>query len=324
MPPRIVLISTGGTISMADDSAAGGAVPVLHGEDLRRRLPEGIGALEVIEHCHLPSAHFTLDTLWELRQRVQGLAREPTVGGIVITHGTDTMEETAYLLDLTVEGDTPVVLTGAMRTASDPGYDGVANLSAALRVVAAPEARGLGAAIVMADEIHAAWAATKVHTTSPQSFQSPFWGPLGRVEEEHVILRQRPARHVLLTERLEERVLLLKLVVGMDDALLRYAVEWGMRGVVLEALGGGRVPPSWVPTIRGAVDSGVAVAITSRCPAGLVGDHYGYAGAHRDQAAAGALFAWGLSGPKARLKLMAALGAGLTGERLHAVFEEVP
>lgn len=310
---------------MADDAAAGGAVPVLRGADLRARLAGWAGPLEVIEHCHLPSAHFTLATLWGLRQRVQDLARQPDMGGIVIAHGTDVLEETAYLLDLTVEGAAPIVVTGAMRTASDPGYEGAANLLAALRVAADPAARGVGAVVVLADEVHAARTVTKMHTTSPDTFSSPCWGPLGRVEEDRVVwLGRPPVRHVLHTERLEEGVLLIKLAVGMDDSLLRYAVEWGMRGVVLETLGGGRVPPWWMPALREAVERGVVVVMTSRCPAGRVGDHYGYAGAHRDQAAAGALFARGLNGPKARIKLMAALGAGLAGEGLRQAFEREP
>ncbi len=309
---------------MAADAAGGGAVPVLHGVDLRRQLPEWSGPIEVVEHCHLPSAHFTLETLWGLRQRVQALARQADVQGIVVTHGTDVMEESAYLLDLTVEGVAPIVLTGAMRAASDPGYDGPANLQAALLVASAPEARGVGAVIVMEDEVHAARVVTKVHTTSPGAFASPFWGPLGRVDGGRLVLRRPPARHILATERLEERVLLLRLAVGMDDALLRYAVEWGMRGVVLEALGGGRVPPWWMATIGSAIAQGVAVVVTSRCPAGPVHDRYGYAGAHRDQAAVGCLFARGLSGPKARLKLMAALGAGLEGAALRDAFDREP
>ena len=324
MTGRIVLVSTGGTIAMADDVRAGGAIPTLRGEDLRLQIPPWGEQVEVVEHCHLPSAHFTLETVWSLRQRVQELARNADVTGIVISHGTDVMEEVAYLLDLTVQGDAPVVLTGAQRTASDPGYEGRANLLAALRVAAAPEARGIGAVIVMEDEIHAARTATKMHTLSPGTFQSPFWGPLGRVEGERVILHRRYERHVLLAERLEERVLLIKLTVGMDDGLLRYAVEWGMRGVVLESLGGGRMPPWWMPTIREAVERGVAVVVGSRCPAGLVYDHYGYAGAHRDQEEAGAIFANGLNGPKARIKLMVALGAGLRGEALREAFEREP
>lgn len=324
MDGRLVLVSTGGTIAMREEAAGRGAVPALTASDLLRNLGWE-RPLEVVEHCNLPSAHFTLETLWTLRGRIRELARQPDCRGIVITHGTDTMEETAYLLDLTVEGECPIVLTGAMRTASDPGYEGPANLLSALRVAAFPQARGIGAVIVMEEEIHAARAVTKVHTLSPAAFQSPFWGPMGRVEGERVLLYRRPPREqCLLPERLEERVLLIKMAVGMDDGLLRYAVEWGMRGVVIEALGGGRVPPWWMPTIREAVARGVAVVIASRCPAGLAYDRYGYAGAHRDLKEAGVLFAGGLTGPKARLKLMAALGAGLKGDSLRLAFEKEP
>ena len=324
MIPKVVLLSTGGTIAMSSDPQAGGTIPALGGQDLRRLLPDWAGPVEIIEHSRMPTAHFTLDMLWGLRERVQELARRPDIAGIVITHGTDTMEETAYLLDLTVEGDTPLVMTGSMRSASDPGYEGPANLLAALRVASDPAARGIGAVIVAQDEVHAARAVTKMHTTSPATFQSPFWGPLGRVDGERVILRRLPERHVLRTERLEGQVLLIKLAVAMDDALLRYAVEWGMRGVVLEALGGGRVPPWWLAAISGAIARDVAVVVTSRCAAGPCFDRYGYAGAHKDLVAAGALFAHGLNGPKARIKLMAALGAGLTGERLREAFEREP
>jgi L-asparaginase len=317
MEGHLVLVTTGGTIAMREVAAGRGAVPALEAADLCRDLGWK-EPLEIVEHCNLPSAHFTLETLWSLRGRVRELAHRPDCRGIVITHGTDTMEETAYLLDLTVEGDCPIVLTGAMRTASDPGYDGPANLLSALRVAASPQARGLGAVVVMGEEIHAARLVTKVHTLSPATFQSPFWGPIGRVEGEEVILHRRlPRQPCLSPESLEERVLLIKLAVGMDDGLLRYAVEWGMRGVVIEALGGGRVPPWWMPTIREAVARGVALVIASRCPAGLVYDRYGYAGAYRDLKEAGVLFADGLTGPKARLKLMAALGAGLEGEALR-------
>jgi L-asparaginase len=324
MGKRLVLVTTGGTIAMVEDVRAGGAVPTLHGEDLLRHLPEGTFPVEVVEHSHLPSAHLTLEALWTLRERVQAIARDPGVQGIVITHGTDTMEETAYLLDLTVEGEAPIVLTGSMRAASDPGYEGLANLAAAFQVAGAPEARGIGAVVVMEDEVHAARAVTKMHTSSPRTFQSPFWGPLGRVEGERVFLRGRPPRHLLSCERPEERVALIRLAVGMDDGFLRYALERGMRGVVIEALGGGRVPPWWMPSIREAVARGVVVVIASRCPAGRVGDRYGYAGSCRELEAAGAVLANGLSGPKARLKLMVALGAGLGVEKCREAFAREP
>jgi L-asparaginase len=305
----IVILTTGGTIAMKRDEAAGGAVPTLDGSDLLSALPPDLAVFRVEEYCNLPSAHFTLDTLWGLRSRVAELLDEPEVDGIVVTHGTDVMEESAYLLDLTVPGEKPMVLTGAMRTASQIGYEGFANLGAAVRVAASPQARGLGSLIVMNDEIHAARFVTKTHTQSVDTFQSLFSGPLGRVDGDEVVLSQRVTRQVIPCNGLEPNVALIKLAVGVDDSFLRYAVERGAKGVVIEALGGGRVPPWWMPTIRETVEAGGAVVIASRCPSGRVWDGYGYEGAYKDLRRAGVLFANGLNGQKARLRLMVVLEA---------------
>jgi L-asparaginase len=191
---------------------------------------------------NLPSSHFTLETLCAIRERVAARVAESGVDGVVLTHGTDTLEETAYLLDLTVPGEKPIVLTGAMRAASDVGYEGLANLQAAVRVAAAPRARGLGTVVVLNDEIHAARYVTKTHTLNPATFQSPGWGPVGRVEGDAVIVVRRPERQVLPWRGLEPKVGLLKLAVGLEADPLEDALARGVRGVVLEALGGGRVP----------------------------------------------------------------------------------
>jgi L-asparaginase len=314
MVKSILVITTGGTIAMRRDEAAGGAVPKLVGEDLLVAVPPGLAELEFQEHCHLPSAHFTLDTVWTLKERVATALARSDVDGLVVTHGTDVMEESAYLLDLTVPGDKPMVLTGAMRTASDLGYEGYANLAAAVRVAAADEACGLGALVVMNDEIHAARFVTKIHTLSPAAFKSPGFGPLGRVDGDRVVLAQRVTRSLVECEAWEPKVVLIKLAVGMEEGLLKVALEQGVRGVVLEALGGGRVPPWWLPAIGGAVESGVPVVIASRCPSGRIWDGYGYAGAQKDLRTIGALFADGLNGQKARVRLMCVLGAAETPE----------
>jgi L-asparaginase len=305
----IVILTTGGTIAMKRDNAAGGAIPTLQGSDFLDALPPGLPELWVEEYCNLPSAHFTLDTLWGLRSRVAELLEKPEVDGIVVTHGTDVMEESAYLLDLTVPGEKPMVLTGAMRTASQIGYEGLANLAAAVRVAASSQAKGLGAVIVMNDEIHAARFVTKTHTQSVDTFQSLFFGPLGRVDGDEVVIGQRVARQVIPCHGLEPNVTLIKLAAGVDDSFLRYTMDQGAKGVVIEALGGGRVPPWWMPTIRQAVEAEVAVVIASRCPSGRVWDGYGYEGAYKDLRRAGVLFANGLNGQKARLKLMVVLEA---------------
>jgi L-asparaginase len=304
---------------MAHDEKAGGAVVALRGADFLQRLTAqggpGLPRLTAEEYGPLPSSHFTVEHLWGLRERVAASTRNQVsdrdeVDGVVIIHGTDTLEETAYLLDLTVPGDKPVVVTGAMRVSSDPGYEGMANLLAAVRVAAAAEARGLGTLVVLNDEIHAARDVTKTHSQSLDTFQSLFWGPLGRVEADRITIARRIERQIILCPRLEPRVYLLKLAVGMDAELLRHAVALGARGVVVESFGGGRVPPWWLAAIQEAIAHGVAVVIATRCPAGRVYDQYTFAGAFHDLLRAGCLFADGLNGPKARLRLMAALGAG--------------
>jgi L-asparaginase len=247
--------------------------------------------------------------LWQLRQAVVAALSRPDIDGVVLTHGTDVLEETAMLLDLTVDSPKPVVLTGAMRTATQVGYDGFANLVAAIRVAASPDAHDLGTLVVLNDEIHAARFVTKGHTLSLNTFHSPAWGPLGRVEGERVVMGSRVTRYAIICPELETRVELIKLTVGAAPSALEDALARGVRGVVIEALGGGRIPPWWFPTIEGAVAEGVTVVVGSRCPSGRVWDPYAYPGAVRDAVAAGSLLAEGLNGQKARIKLMVVLGA---------------
>jgi len=309
---RILVLTTGGTIAMRADTPASGAVPVLAGADFLSAVPEGVAEVRAEGFSNLPSAHFTIEQIWNLSRRVAALAAEDAVDGVIVTHGTDTLEESAYLCDITVDSPKPIVFTGAMRTVSDVGSEGLANLAAAVRVAASDDARGLGTLVVFNDEIHAAREVTKTHTTALDTFQSPEFGALGRVDYGGTVIARKPTRREFIpATRLEPNVHLLKLVVGMSDGLLEYLVETvGARGIVLETLGGGRVPPWWLPTIKRAVKGDCAIVVTSRTGAGRTVDRYGYAGAHRDLVQIGCWFADGLNGQKARIKLMAALGAG--------------
>lgn len=328
---RVHLIATGGTISMRQSDAAGGAVLSLSAADLAGSLCSATNAplpeITTEEYGPLPSCHFTLDHLWGLRQRVVEILRNSSgddkgsAPAIVITHGTDTLEETAYLLDLTVPSEVPVVVTGAMRVASDPGYDGLSNLLAAIRVASHSRSRGLGTLVVMNDEIHAARDVTKTHSQSPGTFQSPAWGPIGRVDAGEVQITRILARNTIVPSRLEQRVVLLKLAVGMDADLVSYSAERGAKGLVIETFGGGRVPPWWLEPIREAVTSGVTVAVTTRCLSGSLGDPYRYKGAFADLVEAGCLVGPPLNGQKARIRLMAALGAGTNRAHIRQLYE---
>ena len=309
---RILILTTGGTIAMQHDPSLGGATPKMGAAEFAAALPQDLLAgveLESSEIVNLPSSHFTLETLWGIRQAVAAAVARAEIDGVVVTHGTDVLEETAMLLDLTVDSPKPVVLTGAMRTATQVGYDGFSNLAAAVRVAATPDARDLGALVVLNDEVHAARFVTKSHTLSVSTFQSPAWGPLGRVEGDRVLFGGRVARRYVPCPGLETRVELIKLTVGAAPTALEDLLARGVRGVVIEALGGGRIPPWWFPFIERAVASGVTVVVGSRCPSGRVWDPYGYPGAVRDAVAAGCLLAEGLNGQKARIKLMVVLGA---------------
>lgn len=318
----VAVLTTGGTIAMKHDEVAGGAVPQLGADDFTGALPSTVPQLCSEEIVNLPSSHFTLETLETIRDKVAEWVEKPTVSGVVVTHGTDTMEETAYLLDLTVPTEKPVVLTGAMRTASGVGYDGYANLLAAIRVAAAPEARGIGAVIAFNDEVHAARRVTKMHTLSPATFQSPAWGPVGRVEGDTVAFDPRLGRQVLPWRGLEPKVELLELVVGAGPEQLEDALARAARGIVIEALGGGRVPPWWLPTIERARGQGLPVVIASRCPSGQVWDPYGYPGAYKSLNELGCLFTHGINGQKARIRLMVVLAAAETREDVVRLWSE--
>lgn len=306
---RVLILTTGGTIAMRADANAGGAVPALNSSDFGDAFPSDVQVITE-EFSNLPSAHFTMDHIWNLSRRVAARVADDTIDGVVVTHGTDTLEESAYLCDVTINTSKPIVFTGAMRTASELGYDGLANIAAAIRVAASDDARDGGTLVVFNDEIHAARDVTKTNTTALETFLSPEFGAIGRIDFAGVNIARKPThREFIPASRLEPNVALLKLTVGMSEGLLEYLVDVvGAKGIVLEALGGGRVPPWWLSTIERAVKQGVAIVITSRVGTGRTVDRYGYAGAHRDLKQIGCWFANGLNGQKARIKLMAALG----------------
>jgi L-asparaginase len=316
----IGLLCTGGTISMKLDPATGAAVPALSADDIVSQVPElrRVAPIEIEDFSRLPGPHVTPDQMWRLACRAAAWLDRPDVDGLVITHGTDTIEETAFLLDLLLTTDKPVVLVGAMRTISDASWDGPANLLAAARVAAAPAARGHGVLVVMDEQILPAREVRKVHTESSSSFATPEFGPIGVVDAGQVVIRRAPrprpawrddkAEPGLRVRRLETRVELAQAYTGMSDRVMHAMLLDGTRGLAIIAFGRGNVPPSIVPAIEAAVTAGVLVTISSRCVAGRVGPRYGYEGGGLQLSRIGAVLAGDLSGAKARLLQMVALG----------------
>jgi L-asparaginase len=310
----VLVISTGGTIAMRPDPASGKLVPAISGEELLELIawPFEAPTLELDEFAHVPSFDMHGELALALARRVVEHAHRTDIAGIVITHGTDTMEESAFMIDRLLDSDTAVVLTGAQRGADQADSDGPRNLRDAIRVALAAEARGRGAMIAFAGSLHAAREGRKLHTSALAAFGSPGYGPIGHVEGATVVFRRRPDRRPpLAAPKTLAPVDLIRLYAGSDGRFLRTAVESGTRAVVLECTGRGNANATVVAGVREAVEAGVSVIVCSRCVEGSVEPVYG-AGGGRDLADAGALFAGDLAGPKARVLLQLALGAGLT------------
>jgi L-asparaginase len=318
---RIVVITTGGAIGARRGPVVGGALPALKGDDFLALLPRDGIDLVFEEFANLPASHMTTVSALELAHQVESLLSGPDIDGAVIIHGSDTLEETAYLLDLTINVGRPVVFTGAMRSSASLDYDGAVNLSNAIRLAAAREAEDLGVVVLFGEEFYAASEVQQVHSQSRAAFAAPGSGPLGRVEGDRIYVRYRPlTRQHIPCQRLEEMVDLIRVTQGADVRLFRHSIEDGAAGVVLESFGGGRLPPWWLPLITDAFQRRTVVAITTRCAAGGLGDEFGYVGAFHDLSRLGVLFAHQLSGPKARIKLMVALGAARNTSELRNWF----
>jgi L-asparaginase len=320
----IALLFTGGTISMRHDVALGGAVPALSGREILEatRGIEEVAEVEVEEWGAFPGPHMTIERMWALRNRLAEWLARGDVEGIVVTHGTDSIEETAYLLARSLDDEKPIVLTGAMRTASDLGWDGPANLLDAVRVAASAESRGYGALVAMSGRIFAGVDVTKAHTHMLDAFESPGLGPVGVIDDGHVIFRRAlpPARPLLVPDEPALPVDIVYAYAGADARLLDAAGERA-RGVVVAAMGRGNVPPSMVPGIERLIARGVPVVIASRSQRGRVGTTYGYPGGGRRLREMGAIMAGGRRPSQARIDLVLALGAGYDVERIRREME---
>jgi L-asparaginase len=314
----IHLLFTGGTISMQRDRAAGGNVPAHGGEALVGFTAglDRISPYRIENWAMLPACHFGPDRLWALRERVREIAESGKVAGIVITHGTDTLEETAYLLDRTLDPKVPVAITGAMRTSSDDGWDGPRNLLDAAAVAASDQSAGRGVMVVFHGKVFGGRTAVKTHSTHVDAFTAPHAEPIGRVVDGGVVYGagkrgsgKAGKSGTVEPPALSARVALVPVVVGDNGEMLDLARP-KHDGVVVVAFGSGNVPPGAVPAIGRWIEEGKPVVLATRCPSGAVSPVYAFEGGGARLVAMGAIPAGPRAVSQARMELMIAVSAG--------------
>lgn len=268
-----------------------------------------------IDFLNVPSPHIRLEHMMTLYQKIK--AEQANFDGFVITHGTDTLEETAYFLDTMAIPEKPIVLTGAMRSSNELGSDGVYNYQTALRVAADEKSADKGVLVVMNDEIHAAKYVTKTHTTNVSTFQTPTHGPLGLVTKREILYFKTAEPRVRFDlSAVSGTVPIIKAYADMDTVLLEALTKTNISGLVIEALGAGNLPPTILPTIKKLLERGLPIILVSRCFNGIAEPVYAYQGGGIQLEQEGILFVKELNAQKARLKLLIALNAGLIGQAL--------
>lgn len=322
--PVITVLALGGTIAMTE-GGQDGVIPTLSGEMLIAAVPAltQFADVQARSFRQLPGAHLGFDDLEALALAIEDAVADGAYG-VVVTQGTDTIEETAFALDRLLNLKAPVVVTGAMRNPTLPGADGPANLLAAVQVAASDAARGIGCLVVMNDEIHAARFVRKVHTASPAAFASPQAGPIGWAIEGtvRVVLRPEPVPAVQRAQRVVNApVALVTLGLGDGGGLVEAARSAGFKGIVVEAMGGGHVPPAVADSIARAGET-MPVILASRAGAGeILTRTYGFRGSEIDLQTRGAIRAGWLDGLKARILLSLALRHGNRQEVIARLFK---
>jgi L-asparaginase len=323
--PSCKMIATGGTIAMKIDPVKKAPVPAISGEDLLATVPEigNVAKIEVLNLSNVPSDYMDPDRWIGLHKAVTEALERPEIAGVIVSHGTDTLEESAWFLDLTVASPKPIVLIGAQRNASEKDFDGPRNLLNAARVCTSPQAREKGAMIALNNQINAAREVTKSHTSDVETFKSGDYGFLGNADYDRVVFYREPSRrqHIRLTADKLPYVEIVAMYGGADGGLVRAAADAGAKGIVIQALGWGNVNIPMYEAIEEAIKKGIPVVISTRVPNGRVLPIYGFKGGGKTLKEAGAIFADNLSPQKARILLMLALQTTSKAEEIQKLFD---
>ena len=322
---KVAIVFTGGTISMTVDEKIGAAIPSLSGEQIMSMVTniDKVADIEVYNFDEIPGPHMTPEKMLNLRNYINDILSNDDISGVVVTHGTDSLEETAYFLDLTLDTPKPVIVTGAMRSSDELGYDGPSNLAAAVCTAISDEAYNKGVLVVLSNEVLLASEATKTNTLTLNTFKSLTCGPLGIIDCDKLVLsRDIVNRETIVVDKVESDVALIKSGAGMDESFIKFAADKGCKGIVIEAMGRGNIPPGMLKGVEYARSKDIPVIIATRCHSGRVFDSYGYLGSGRDLRNLGCIFAGDLPGQKARIKLIVALGKTNDSKELKDMFEK--
>lgn len=320
---KILVIHTGGTISMSQDEANNVTTNEVNPISTHQDVINQYADVTEISPFNVPSPHMTISYVTQLRDIIAQAVEEDSYGGFVITHGTDTLEETAYLLDLIIDIKQPITITGAMRSSNEIGSDGLYNFISAIRVAINDEAQNKGVMVVFNDEIHTARNVTKTHTSNTNTFQSPNHGPLGVLTNTNVQFHHRPYEHLVLPKVNDAlNIPLVKAYMGMTNDIFDFYSEQHVDGIVVEALGQGNLPPTCIDGLKKCFELHIPIVLVSRSFNGIVGPIYDYEGGGVQLSKQGVIFSNGLNGPKARLKLLVGLSNQLDDRQLKAYFEK--
>ncbi|MBE6070931.1 MAG: asparaginase [Clostridium butyricum] len=321
---KVAIVFNGGTISMKVDERIKAAVPSLNGEDIMAMVTgiEEYAEIESYNFSSLPSPYMTPTLMLELANMIKNLLEREDISGVVLTHGTDTLEETAYFLDLVLKTDKPVVVTGAMRSSSELGYDGPFNLASSICTAISDDSKKRGVLVCFNGELHSAAEVTKKNSMALNAFSTPNFGPIGIVDNNRVIFyRKNPKVRSMQIEEINKDVALIKCVAGSDSEILDFIISNKFKGIVIEALGRGNVPPSMVGGIKRAINNNIPVVIVSRCFEGRVFESYGYEGGGKELKELGCIFGDVLAGQKARIKLLVAINYTNDINEIRNIFE---
>ena len=321
---KVALIFTGGTIAMKVDKSLQGAIPSLTPNEIMMTLSgiDDFDQLITYEYSAKPSPFLTIYDMQQIANITEDYLASDDVAGVVIVHGTDTLEETAFFLNAVIKSKKPVVLTGSMKNASEFGYDGLTNLASSIKVCLSEASIGLGTLVVMNDTINSALEVVKSHTMSLDTFKSMEFGPLGIVDQGKVLYYRNITNQKVFDfdNKVNEDVYIVKVYAGMNGDFIDYLIARGAKGIVLESLGRGNVPPMMVESIQKALDLGVHIVIVSRCSTGRVLDTYAYEGGGKHLTSIGCILGHNYNSLKARLLLMLAISNDYVHDDIAKLF----